>query len=167
MLLRSTDTHQLYGHEEALISLLITQSRYAEAYVLLQKETPGEPATQYNLALCHYWAGNYREALACLDKAQMSLPANSSPDNFRADQFYTAIRQRQNQLDDHRQGINKRYITLFGALVKDAIVRLKTDCWLQLGNYDQVKVVAAPLAHKNYKNITEALQAANQKNHES
>ncbi|MBS7567049.1 tetratricopeptide repeat protein [Mucilaginibacter sp. Bleaf8] len=161
MLLGSTHTRQPYGDEELFINHLITQSRYAEAYILLQKESPDEPATQYNLALCHYWAGNFREALVCLDKAQVTLPAVSG--NAATDQFYTAIRKRQNQLDNHLQAITKKYIACFGVLTREAIVRLRTDCWLQLADFSKVIEVATPLANKNYKNISDALQIAKNK----
>jgi tetratricopeptide (TPR) repeat protein len=76
MLLGSTHTRQQYESEEVLIALLLTQKRYAEAYLLLQKESPNEPSTQYNMALCNYHACNYQQALFNLDKALSVLPVN-------------------------------------------------------------------------------------------
>lgn len=162
MLLGSNNTRQQYDNEEALIIVLLTQGRYAEAYALLMKESPDEPSTQYNLALCHYWAAQYQEALICLDRAQMTLPPRSN-NNKAYNQFYAAILENQNQLDDHLHAITKKYIVLFEILTRDAILRLKTDCWLKLGNFSKVIETATPIAHKNYKNIAEALQIA--KNH--
>ncbi|EHQ24857.1 hypothetical protein [Mucilaginibacter paludis] len=161
MLLGSTDTRQQQHHnEEALIIQLLSQSRYAEAYLLLQNEPPNIPSTQYNLALCHYWAGNYREALICLDKARVALPTGNKHPYALNNQFYTAILRQQNKLDDHRQAITKGYVSLFSVWVHDSIIRLQTDCWLQLGDFSKVIEVAAPIAHKNYQNVADALQKA-------
>jgi len=165
MLLGSTDTRQAYGQEEDLIIKLIGQMRYAEAYIFLKKESPNEPSTQYNLALCHYWAGNYQEALMCLDKAHTTLSRTTSSSTLQNDQFYNVIRQKQNQLDDHLKPISKKFVSLFGVITNDAIIRLKTDCWLQLDNFSKVVEIATPIASKNYKNIADALQVATNRNH--
>lgn len=160
MLLGSTNPRQQNGNEEALIIQLMTQKRYAEAYILLKNESPGEPSTQYNLALCHYSAGNYQEALICLDNALRALSPGNYPGKAPADQFYHVIRQMQNQTNDHLEGITKKYVTLFRDLVLDHVIRLQTDCWLKSGNFPKVVEIAKPLERKNYKNITEALQLA-------
>jgi len=60
--------------------------------------------------------------------------------------------------------MTEAYIKNFPELASDAIVRLKTDCWLQLGNYEKVIAVATPIAHKGYRNITDALLIANTSN---
>lgn len=164
MLLGSTHTREAYAQEEALIIDLISQMRYAEAYMLLKKEAPYEPSTQYNLALCHYWAGNYQEALMCLDKAQTALPRTTSSSTLQNDQFYNVIREKQNQHDDHLKPISKKFVSLFGVITNDAIIRLKTDSWLQLGNFSKVIEIATPIAFKNYKNIADALQVATNRN---
>jgi tetratricopeptide (TPR) repeat protein len=161
MLLASTNSHKQYGNEETLILQLLIQQRYAEAYLLLNNEPPNDPATQYNLALCYYWAKQYQEAIICLDKVQTALPYQSSNVKLPNAQFYTVIVEQQNQRSDHLQGVSKRYISIFAVLMRDAIIRFKTDCWLQLGEYSKVIETAAPIAHKNYRNITEALQIAN------
>jgi len=163
MLLGSTHTRQQYESEEALIVLLLIQNRYAEAYALLQKESPNEPSTQYNIALCHYRASNYQQALINLDKAQSVLPVIKGPSNNHSDQFYKDMREQQTQLNDHLQALTQKYISNFDVLTRDAIVRLKTDCWLNLGEYAKVVELATPIAHKNYKNVAEALEIA--KNH--
>lgn len=165
MLLGSTHTRQHYESEEVLIALLITQNRYAEAYLLLQKELPNEPSTQYNMALCYYHACNYQQALVNLDKALFALPVNKGLSNNHTDQFYNNMRQQQNQQDDYLHAITRKYIASFDVLTRDAIVRLKTDCWLHLGEYTKVIELATPIEHKNYKNIAEALIIA--KNHVS
>jgi len=74
------------------------------------------------------------------------------------------IKSKQNQTNDYLQGISELYINYFPALVHDAIVRLKTDCLLVLGNYAKVVAIATPIAHKGYKNITDALKLANSAN---
>jgi tetratricopeptide (TPR) repeat protein len=161
MLLSSSNTHQQHASEEAFIIQLIGQQRYAEAYILLKKEPPSEPSVQYNLALCHYWAQNYQEALLSLDKIMINLPAGYK--DAPHDPFYAIIRERQNQEDEHLQAISKKHVTFFGLLVKDAIVRLKVDCWLQLGNFPKVIEIAMPIATRNYKNIVSAIQTAKNK----
>ncbi|RFZ95626.1 hypothetical protein D0C36_08945 [Mucilaginibacter conchicola] len=150
--------------ETELIATLISQSRYAEAYLLLKNEATDNTATQYNLALCLYWAGSYREALMSLDKAQLFMPVNtgSGKTNPATDSFYKAIREKQNGLDDHRNPVTQKNIELTTQMVADGIVRLKTDCWLQLGEYARVIDIATPIAYKNYLNIFEALTIAKQ-----
>lgn len=160
MLLGSADTRHQYPDEGNFIIQLLAQSRFAEAYVLLKKESPNEPTTQFNLALCYFKTRNYTEALACLDKAQSVLPTGNYNNNLQADQFYTALRKLQNQQADHLQGITKKYITFFNEQARDAIIRLQTDCWLQLGNFNKVIEIASPIAHKNYLNIANALSMA-------
>lgn len=163
MLLGSTDPHSSYQTEENFICQLISENRIAEAYTLLKRESANLPATQFNLALCFYWVENYKEAIACLDRAFAQLPAGMDNSNFNADQNDNAIRNRQNQTDSHRLPLTQKYISLFNAMVRDAIIRLKTDCWLQLGDFAKVIETAAPLTHKNYRNINEALQLAKNK----
>lgn len=162
MLLGSTNTGQQYANEEAFIIQLLGQKRYAEAYVLLQREAPNEPSTQYNIALCHYWAANYQEALTSLDKAQSAMVNTSikGESNIPNSQLYNLIRQQQNQLDDHLHAISKNYVVMFTSLTRDTIIRLKTDCWLQLGDFSNVIKTATPIAHKNYSNIINALKLA-------
>jgi tetratricopeptide (TPR) repeat protein len=163
VLLGSNHTRQQYESEEVLVALLLTQNRYAEAYLLLQNESPNEPSTQYNMALCHYYACDYQQAIVNLDKAQSVFPVVKGLTNNHTDQFYYNMRQQQNQQDDHLHAITKKYIANFHVLTREAIVRLKTDCWLHLGEYAKVIELATPVEHKNYKNIAEALKIA--KNH--
>ncbi len=158
----NNNTHQQRSEAE-FIAILIGQNRYAEAYVLLKAESVELVTTQYNLALCHYFAGNYREALLCLDKAQMLLQPDTPKTNLHIDGFYKAIRERQNQVDDHHRPIIQRHVALTAHDVADGIIRLKTDCWLQLGDYARVIDTAARLAYKNYANITAALSTARKK----
>jgi tetratricopeptide (TPR) repeat protein len=166
MLLGSTNTRQQYDDEEALVIMLLTQSRYAEAYVLLQKGSPNEPSIQYNIALCHFWRGNYQETLISLDKALMLMPASNNI-NPQHDQAYASMREFQNQSDDHLNPVTKKYIAFFDVLTRDAIIRLKTDCWVRIGDFSKVIETATPIAHKNYKNIAAALQIAKKNsNHE-
>jgi hypothetical protein len=73
------------------------------------------------------------------------------------------MRQQQNQQEDHLHAITKKYIASFDVLTRDAIVRLRIDCWLHLGEYAKVIELGTPVEHKNYKNIAEALIIA--KNH--
>ncbi|MCD8739154.1 hypothetical protein LT679_00955 [Mucilaginibacter roseus] len=146
--------------EGELICQLINAACFADAYLLLQAEPPDWPATQYNLALCYYSAAHYHEALACVEKARMLLPVFQSKLNRDNDSFYKTMRGKQNQLDDYKQALNAKRIELLPVQVADAIVRLKTDCWLQLKDYARVIEAATPMAYKNYLNITEALNVA-------
>lgn len=165
MLLGATDnkSHQRNSNNEDFICNLMNSNRYAEAYELLKAEPAEQTTTQFNLALCHFWVENYREALICLDRAQMLLPAGDVKPNLNTDSFYKAIRNKQNQLNDHQQPINQKQVRLLVVTVADAIVRLKIDCWLQFKEYARVIDTATPIAYKNYQNITEALNTA-QKN---
>lgn len=146
--------------EEELICRLIDAGCFADAYLLLQAEQPDLPATQFNLALCYYSVECYKEALACAEKARVLLPVFQSKPNRDNDVWYKTMRDNQNQLSNYKQALSSRYIELLPILVADAIVRLKTDCWLQLKDYARVIETATPIAYKNYLNITEALNVA-------
>jgi predicted Zn-dependent protease len=123
MLLSSYNTHQQHASEEAFIIQLIGQQRYAEAYILLKKEPPSEPSVQYNLALCHYWAQNYQEALLSLDKIMINLPAGYK--DAPHDPFYAIIRERQNQEDEHLQAISKKHVPFLAFWLKMRLLGLR------------------------------------------
>lgn len=146
--------------EEELICRLIDTRCFADAYLLLQAEPPDLPATQFNLALCYYSAEYYKEALASAEKARVLLPVFQSKPNQANDVWYKTMRDNQNQLNNYKQALTARHIELLPVRVADAIVRLKTDCWLQLKDYARVIETATPIAYKNYLNITEALNVA-------
>ncbi len=162
MLLRNTANHETAPASEAFVLQLLLQQRYAEAYELLVNY-PASTFALYNMALCLRWSGDYQEALNRLEAIRL-VPHTNSGNKPDAGRIYKQIRTRQNQTDDYLQGISEAYIKSFHALVHDAIVRLKTDCWLQLGNYAKVIAVATPIAHKGYKNITDALKLADTSN---
>jgi len=85
----------------------------------------------------------------------------ASHNKLTADSYLTAVTVKQNQTDEYLYGMTEAYIKNFPQFASDAIVRLRTDCWLQLGNYNKVIAIATPIAHKGYRNITDALQLAN------
>lgn len=163
MLLGSTDLHQSHQTEDNFISQLIGENRFAEAYTLLKRESPNQAATQLNLALCFYWAESFKEAIACLDKTLPLLPPGTGNSSLNTDQHDKQLRDRQNQTDDHHLPVTQKYVSTFPALVRDAIIRLKTDCWLRLEDFAKVMETAQPIAHKNYRSINEALQLAKNK----
>lgn len=161
MLLGATQENKRNSEsDDETIAFLFGQSCYSDAYRLLKNEPSNNVVTQYNLALCFYWIGNYQEALTSLDKAMVYLPAHQSKTNFGIDNFYEAMLEKQNQSDDHHLAITQKIVSLMLDKVADGITRLKTDCWLNLENYAKVIEVATPLAFKNYRNITYALAIA-------
>jgi len=162
MLLNSNqvEINRTYKSEDTFIAGLIGQSRYTEAYRLLKNEAADKTETQYNLALCFYWIGCYREALMSLDRAQRFMPVTAGKTNPAADNFYKALREKQNQLNDHHCPITQKHVEMTPQLVTDGIMRLKTDCWLQLEEYGEVINIATPMIYKNYSNVTSALAAA-------
>jgi tetratricopeptide (TPR) repeat protein len=159
MLLGTTVPRDTDPTTETLIIQLILQQRYAEAYDLLHRQPSAQTAALYNAAVCLHWSGNYQEALNRLEKIQFSPPMNTS-NQPTADENYQRIRKQQNQTEDYLQGMSELYVKSFPVLTYDAIIRLKTDCWLQLGNYAKVIAIAKPIAHKGYQNITNALALA-------
>ena len=106
---------------------------------------------------------NYQEALHRLELIQVERKL-SNETKFSNDTAYSKISMMQNQTDDYLQWITESYITQFPASFNDAIVRLKTNCWLQLGNFAKVITTATPLARKGFKDIDDALQLANANN---
>lgn len=159
MLLGTTANSNTSPGAESLIIQLMAQQRYAEAYELLINQPSAQNAALYNLALCLHWGGNYQEALNRLEKIRLAPHVDNS-NKFNTDSDYQKIKTKQNQTDDYLHGISELYLKSFPDLVHDAIIRLKTDCWLQLGNYAKVIAVATPIAHKGYKNITDTLKLA-------
>jgi hypothetical protein len=159
MLLGSTGSSNTPPATEEFIIQLISQQRYAEVYALLGNQKLMQTSAQYNLALCLHWAGSYNEALSQLDNIRLA-PQLSSSDQYQTDTTYKLIKSKQSQTKDYLQGISEVYVQNFPALVQDAIVRLKTDCWLQLGNYAKVIAIATPIVHKGYNDIADALKLA-------
>jgi len=145
---------------ELLVTQLMMQQRYAEAYELLMNQQPTSTSVLYNLAICLHWSGNYQQALTRLENIRL-LPQLNNANKLSTNNDLQVIRGKQNQTDDHLQGITEAYVKSFPPVVNDAIVRLKTDCWLQLGNYNKVIAISTPIAYKGYKNITDALTLAN------
>ena len=144
---------------EPLVIQLLSQKRYAEVYELLNNQKSNSTAALYNLALCLEWSGRYQEALSKLESIQLA-PQTSHSTQLNSSGDYLAIKTKQNQTADYLQGISEMYVKVFPVMVHDAIIRLKTDCWLQLGNYPKVIAIATPIAHKGYQNITDALKVA-------
>lgn len=159
MLLGSNANNDSPPAPESLVIQLMLQQRYAESYELLVKQQKPQASAVYNLALCLHWSGNYEAALNQLDKVQFSPhPNRTGPPPTDAN--YNLIRNKQNEYHDYLQGVTEAYVQSFPVLFSDAIIRLKTDCWLQLRNYPKVISVAKPIAFKGYKNIADALNQA-------
>jgi len=144
---------------EPLVTSLMLQQRYAEAYELLVDKQPAQSSTLYNLALCLYWIGSYQAALNKLDLIHLR-PNLSDGNRLNDDTFYHEIKNKQNLSDDHLHGMTEFYIQRFPASFQDAVIRLKIDCWSQLGNHAKVIATASAVAHKGYKNISDALRLA-------
>ena len=163
MLLGTTNKKDSFPVEESFIIQLMLQQRYAQVYELLIHQQSTQPSSLYNIALCLHWSGNYEEALIRLDNIRLANQM-SNQNKLNTDSYLKAITIKQNQTDDYLYGMTEAYIKNFSQLASDAVVRLKTDCWLQLGNYNKVIAVASLIAHKGYQNITDALQLANTEN---
>ena len=159
MLLGTTNNYHSTPNQELLILHLLLQNRYAEAYELLSKQQPANTCVYYNLALCLHWSGNFEAALNQLDKIQLA-PRMGQANLPNTDTGYKLIKSKQDQTDDYLNGISETYIQIFPGLFHDAIIRLKTDCWLMLNNYNKVIAIASPIAYKGYKDITHALKLA-------
>lgn len=161
MLLRSTGNYPSTPADEPMMMQLILQQRYAELYQLLIGQQPIKNSSLYNLALCLHWSGNYKGAIGKLETIHITQSPHTFSQNMPdANREYVEIRNKQNQTNDHLLGISDGYLTHFPDLVQDAIIRLKTDCWLQLGDYAKVIATATPIAHKGYKNINDAIRIA-------
>ena len=159
MLLGSTANTNTASGTESLVILLFLQQRYAEVYELLSNQKSAQTSVRYNKALCLHWSGNYQGALSQLDGINLAPQLNNSS-NLGDNNDIEVIRSKQNKTDDYLQAITEAYALCFPALVHDLVVRLKTNCWLQLGNYAKVVAIATPIANKGYKNITDALNLA-------
>ncbi len=138
---------------------LISNGQYAEAYLLLSKETSRKISSLYNLALCSYFAGKYEQTIYRLDEALSTFrPAPDS--NPVEDDLYNAIVRVQNATDAYQTGITEKYVQRFPGITKDNILRLKIDAYLALERWNKVIETAALLKNKNYRNVEEALHVA-------
>lgn len=165
MLLGNPTVHNTFPDSEPLINSLLLQQRYAEAYELLEEKRPALSSTLYNLGLCLYWTGSFQAAINKLDLIHLT-PNLSDGNRLNSDTVYQEIKNKQNLTDDHLHGVTEFYIQRFPASFQDAVIRLKIDCWSQLGDHAKVIATAAAIAHKGYKNISDALtlaQTANDK----
>ena len=159
MLLGNPTVNNTLPDVEPLINSLLLQQRYAEAYELLADKQPAQSSTLYNLALCLYWIGSYQAALNKLDLIHLA-PNLGNGTRLNSDTVYQEIKNKQNLSDDHLHGIMEIYIQRFPASFQDAIIRLKIDCWSKIGDHAKVIATAAAVAHKGYKNISDALRLA-------
>jgi tetratricopeptide (TPR) repeat protein len=163
MLLGTANNNDKLPPDESLVIQLMLQQRYAQVYELLTKQEPRQPSALYNMALCLHWGGNYQAALSRLESIQLATHiGNDNKLNGNSD--YNAITTKQNQTNDYLHGMSEPYIKNFPELANDAIIRLKADCWLKLGNFAKVIAIATPIANKGYQDITDALQLANTAN---
>jgi|GEM_PF-2412573 len=144
---------------ELLIIQMMLQQRYKETYELLSTQKSTQSAALYNTALCLHWSENYQDALTRLDSIRLTLQINNFSQSI-ANSDYHGIIKKQNQTDDFLNGMSEAYIKHFPVLAHDAVVRLKVDCWLKLGNFPKVIAIATPIAHKGYRDITDALKLA-------
>jgi tetratricopeptide (TPR) repeat protein len=163
MLLGTTANKDTFPGTESLVIQLILQKRYAQAYELLIAQQSTQTAALYNMALCLHWSGNYQEALSRLERIQLA-PLVGNSNKLDSNSEYTKINSKQNQTDDYLHAISEIYIKSFPVAAGDAVIRLKTDCWLQLGNYAKVIAVATPVAYKGYHDIENALKLASTAN---
>jgi tetratricopeptide (TPR) repeat protein len=152
---------------EMTIFHLLGQQRFAEAYQLLKMEAPDLLPTQYNMALCHHWAGDHQEALLCLERAQRLMTWITDRPSETTDSLLKTIKAKQAKLNDHLQPVIQEYAEVNCTMIADGITRLSTDCWLALGQYYKVIETATPIAYKGYKNIADAMEIAQRTlNHE-
>jgi len=165
MLLGTTPAKNNPPDTEVLVIHLIMQNRYAQAYEMLTAQKAVSASGLYNTALCLHWGGSYHEALNRLESIRLSPQVNNSS-RLEGNREYMQIRNKQNQTSDYLQGISETYIQAFPVLASDDIIRLKTDCWLQLEDYAKVIAIATPIASKGYSDITTALNIANTSKHE-
>ena len=160
MLLGSTQNNNPSPDQELLTTQLLIQERYAEAYELLINRQSKTTTVLFNISLCLHWSGNYQGALAHLDLVNMEYAQISQ--NRKTDSNFERIKAKQNQTDDYLQGISESYLKHFPTSVQDAIIRLKTNCWLNIGDFEKVIAVANPISHKGFKDIEDALAVAKQ-----
>ncbi|RZK35939.1 MAG: hypothetical protein EOO90_28235 [Pedobacter sp.] len=159
MISPSTSNSENSQETELLIIQMMFQQRYKEVYELLSTQKSTQTAALYNMAICLHWSKNYQGALTRLDSIRL-MPQVNNLSHSIANSDYHGIMQKQNQTDDYLNGMSEAYIRHFPILALDAVVRLKVNCWLKLGNFTKVIAIATPIAHKGYKDITDALKLA-------
>lgn len=160
MLLGSAATKELASDSELLIIQFLLQHRYAEAYNLAIRQGQKNDSMRYNIALCLHWSGNYEEAIKQLDAISQAPSLNTIQENQLGSDF-KGIVEKQKQTSDYLHGMSESYIAHFPELFREAIIRLKTDCWIQLQDFAKVIATARPIQHRGYKNIIDALKTAN------
>jgi len=159
MLLGATKTTIEHKPDEEFIVQLMLQSRFAEAYLLLKQSPQNHASTAFNLAICVFHAKNYQQAIIHLQHAWQNIPQNLNPKPL-PDHIAQNLISLQKETEDYLRPLNEKYTSAFGEIFRDHIIRLQTDCWLLLENWQKTVETAKPIEHKNYRNVLNALRIA-------
>ncbi|WNY28586.1 hypothetical protein MmiEs2_07820 [Methanimicrococcus stummii] len=149
--------------------LLMQNGAYADAFLLFSKLAADENqvAVQYNLGLCHYFAGETQPAIEKLEKALSAIkkkaPVMKNP--LTAQSTFTNLAQSESGQTDYLKPMPEKLPGLLPDAAKRNILRLLIDLSTAAENWDAVLTYAAALQplEKNYKNVQAAVAEA-QKN---
>ncbi|MBZ3936031.1 hypothetical protein [Methanimicrococcus blatticola] len=138
----------------------------ADAFLLFSKLAADENniAVQYNLALCHYFAGENQSAFEKAEKAfsviKKKAPVPKNP--LTAQNTFTVLSQSEAGQTDYLKPMPQKLPELLPDAAKRNILRLLIDICAALRNWDAVMNYAGSLQpfEKNYENVKKAVDEA-------
>lgn len=140
----------------------LQNKQYAEAYILflqVQKESPDDAATLFNLGVCCHAASSYAEALSYLDAGLEKLQAVGVKQEPTANpQMVQKVELLDAQENFYNMPMNRFEISTFPKRSRERFLRLIIDICFFLQDYDRVRKTAAILQGKHYKNVEDILQ---------
>ena len=133
--------------------------RVAEAYDYFSRIEKADAAVWFNMALCCRWAGLFKNALSCVEKAEQDI----------AQMQYGAVSGSvQEQLDaydaqgaGYLQPMPTDHVRLMPQAAQRQILRCRADICFELGLHAEVRAIAARLK-RPCRNVEELLNRINQ-----
>ena len=142
---------------ETEVLRLMGLEQYAEAYVLLERQTNPSLANLYNMALCLYFSEAYTACLLLVERAVSKLPAYALR-HQKWSHYAQNINTHQMAKDTYLCPVSELYTLHFSALLKDSLLRLQVDCYVYLRDWTHLAQTLEQIQAKGYANVERALK---------
>lgn len=140
--------------------LCLTGGRVGEAYGCLNQIQEPNSAALFNMAICCLMAKQPEESFTYLQKAVMLLPRDNFPKS--ENKMEKVLNEYDAQTNGYLQPMSFDMPELFPTMARRQILRTLCDVSYKIGQYDQVKKIAAQL-DGHYNNVDELLSNINNK----
>ena len=141
---------------ESEVLRLMGLHQYAEAYLLLERQTNPSISNLFNMALCLYWSQEYTDCLLVLNRVDYKIPVYSFRQKVMSRRGQRLLIKQMSK-ESHLNPISEFYVNQFLDILKESILRLKVDCLSALSNWSELLVVASQLSIQEYENVQKAL----------